>query len=192
MFGRPGAATVTLHTSEESGQKAGRRSDIESEQYRPALHRFLLGRLKNAEDASDLAQETFLRYYSISNAEAVSRPDNYLFRIAVNLLYEFRLRRDRDNRFVTFSSQLSETSLESLLDDDPTEALATQQQLAHVLAQIPAAYRQVLVLHKRDGLSCKEIAAQLNLSVRSVEKYVARALAHARNASWEPNKDSRP
>ncbi len=182
---------MTLQRSENSGQDAGQKPETYSEHYWPVLHRFLLSRLRNTEDASDLAQETFLRYYSIPNAEAVSRPDNYLFRIAVNLLYEFRLRRDRDLRFVTFSSKFSETSLDAALDDDPAQALTVQQQIDHVLAQIPLAYRQVLVLHKRDGLSCKEIAARLNLSVRSVEKYVARALAHARNASWDDSKDNR-
>ena len=178
--------------NDENGQKADQApakpltswSDGDSEQYRPVLHRFLLSRLKNAEDAADLVQETFLRYYALPNSAAVARPDNYLFRIAVNLIYEFRLRRDRERHFVTFDSELSNSSMSTLTQTDPGESLDTHQQIEHVLSQIPAAYRQVLVLHKRDGLSCKEIARQLNLSVRSVEKYIARALAYARHASW--------
>jgi RNA polymerase sigma-70 factor (ECF subfamily) len=176
---------MSNHPNDEETQEAAGWTHTASEQYRPVLHRFLLSRLRNQEDASDLAQETFLRYYALPNAEAVSRPDNYLFRIAVNLLYEFRMRRDRDRKVVTFSSRLSDTSIDTLVAADPGEAASIHQQIEHVLAQIPPAYRQVLVLQKRDGLSCSEIAAQLNLSVRSVEKYLARALAHARNASWE-------
>jgi RNA polymerase sigma factor (sigma-70 family) len=160
-------------------------SGTDSEQYRPALHRFLTRRLQNAEDARDLAQETYLRFYQLPDMDAVRRPSGYLFRIAVNLVYEFRLKRSRER--VAYDSDVAESLAENApapAATDPAQRLATRDELTRILAQIPATYRRVFILHKRDGYSCQEIAAALNLAPRSVEVYLARAIAFARNARW--------
>ncbi len=154
-------------------------------QYRPALHRFLVRRLRNSQDAQDLAQETYLRFYQLGEGHAVRRPSGYLYRIAVNLVYEFRLRQSRDR--VTYDSGLVESLGEQTADPtlaDPGDRLATMEQVSRILASIPPAYRSVLIMHRRDGLSVREIAQQLNLSGRTVETYLARAIAHARNSRW--------
>jgi RNA polymerase sigma factor (sigma-70 family) len=160
-------------------------SGRDSEQYRPALHRFLTHRLRNAEDAHDLAQETYLRFYQVTDADAVRRPSGYLFRIAVNLVYEFQLKRNQD--CVIFDSDAVETLADTLAappSTDPSQQLMAADQVDHILGQIPATYRKVFIMHKRDGLSCQEIAQALNLTKRSVEVYLARAIAFARNARW--------
>jgi len=51
--------------------------------------------------------------------------------------------------------------------------------------QVPPGYRKVLIMSKRDGMSSAQIADTLGLSQRSVEKYLARALAYARLAVWK-------
>ena len=63
--------------------------------YTRHLHRFLVGRLRNREDAGDLAQEAYLRYLQLPDSSVVRKPSDYLFRIAFNLISEWRLRRDR-------------------------------------------------------------------------------------------------
>ena len=45
--------------------------------------------------------------------------------------------------------------------------------------------RAVFVLRKRDGLSYTEIARALDISVHTVKKYLARAVAQCRSARWE-------
>jgi RNA polymerase sigma factor (sigma-70 family) len=164
---------------------AGLANEVGAAEYRMALHRFLVSRLRNSEDAADLVQEAFMRFYALPNSQTLARPDHYLFRIALNLTYEFRLRQERNVEYVSFDSEVSDSSLDALVEPDPGDALGDRQLVAHMLAQIPRAYAQILLLHKRDGRSCKEIAAELDLSVRTVEKYVARALAFARTAVWK-------
>lgn len=156
-------------------------------EYRPALHRFLLQRLQNSQDAQDLAQEAYLRFYQLDNTHAIQRPSGYLYRIAVNLLYEFRLRQSRDK--VTYDSELVDTLSDLTADPSLTdlpERLAAAQQLHRVLQSIPLAYRKILILHRRDGQSVQQIAAALGLSTRTVETYLAKALAYARHARGEP------
>jgi RNA polymerase sigma factor (sigma-70 family) len=151
-----------------------------------ALVRFLLSRLRSAEDARDLAQETYLRFLQVPDAAVIRQPLRYLYRIALNLVYEFRLRRDRS--IVTFDSQVAEEKAARMAPDpsaEPGHELATAEQLDRILNQIPPHYRRVLVMHKRDGLSYAQIAAETGLSKQSVQKYLARAMAAARMAKWD-------
>ncbi len=150
---------------------------------RAALIQFLLRRLRSAEDARDLAQEAYLRFLQVPDATLIHHPLRYLYRIALNLVYEFRLRRDRS--IVTFDSRIVEERAERMPSDAGAEQeLTTTEQLDRILKQIPPHYRRVLVMHKRDGLSYAEIAAETGLSKQSVQKYLARAMAAARLAKW--------
>lgn len=155
------------------------------EHYHADLHRFLMWRLRNAHAAQELAQEAYLRLLRVERSELIRKPRAYLYRIALNLVYELRLKEQRE--LVTFDSEM----LDGLADkigsgalDDPDERAADQQQIEVILEQLPPLYRAIFVLRKRDGLSYPEIAQQLDISVHTVKKYLARAVAMCRNARW--------
>jgi RNA polymerase sigma-70 factor (ECF subfamily) len=155
------------------------------EQYDKGLQRFLTRRLQSAENAQDLAQEAYLRLLHLDRGEFVRKPQAYLYRIASNLVYEFRLR--ERNQPVTFDSEALDQAAESTVESPAAEAserLEIEQQLESILAGLPPLYRAVLVLRKRDGLSYPEIARTLDISVHTVKKYLARAVAQCRSARW--------
>lgn len=149
------------------------------------LHRYLIRQLHSHEDANELAQEAYVRYLQVPDAGVIRQPGAYLFRIALNLISEWRLRRDRS--VVTFDSELSEHRSRDTADGAPdaVQQLASQQQLAAVLAQIPVRYRQVLLMSKYEGLSNDDIAARMNVTPETVVRYLARAVAFARAARWD-------
>jgi RNA polymerase sigma-70 factor (ECF subfamily) len=155
------------------------------EQYHVSLHRFLMRRLRSTQNAQDLAQETYLRLLRMDNPELVRKPQAYLFRIASNLVYEFKLR--ERNAPVTFDSEAVEHAADFATPNglEPGDSVSITQQLESVLAQLPPLYRAVFVLRKRDGLSYTEIALTLGISVHTVKKYLARAVAQCRSARWE-------
>jgi RNA polymerase sigma factor (sigma-70 family) len=161
------------------------RTEPAFEQYWLGLHRFLMRRLRSAHNAQDLAQEVYLRLLRVDDTELVRQPQAYLYRIASNLAYEFKLREQKEP--VTFDSEvldhLAEHPLEPL-SDEVGERLGASQQLEYVLMQLPPMYRAVFVLRKRDGLSYSEIAKSLGLSVHTVKKYLARAVVQCRAADW--------
>jgi RNA polymerase sigma factor (sigma-70 family) len=176
------------HRSDEDEQEQQSSRGLAVEEYRATLHRFLMDRLRNSQDAHDLAQETYARYYQVSGADAVRKPKSYLFRVAQNLLYEYRLRERREHEVLTIDSAIFETEARRAVDPangDPEDDLGNAQLVNRVLMQIPPGYRKVLVLNKRDGLSCAQIAERLGLTRRSVEIYLARALSYARAALWK-------
>jgi RNA polymerase sigma-70 factor (ECF subfamily) len=156
------------------------------EQYHAGLHRFLMRRLRSTQNAQDLAQETYLRLLRMDRHELVRKPQAYLYRIASNLVYEFKLR--ERNEPVCFDSEELERAAESSMaaaTADASDDLNVSQQLETLLVQLPPLYRAVFVLRKRDGMSYPEIAHTLDISVHTVKKYLARAVAQCRCARWE-------
>jgi RNA polymerase sigma factor (sigma-70 family) len=155
----------------------------DADDYRENLHRYLTRCLKNSEDASDLAQEAYLRYLQLPDARVLHRPDRYLFRIALNLLHEWRLRRDRSA--VTFDSRLADKRSGAFADSgsDVLTQLTSAEHLQKVLDCIPANYRQVLWMNRVEGLHYREIARKTGLAPDTVLVYLGRAIACARRAA---------
>lgn len=154
--------------------------------YGRVLHRYLLRRLENAQTASDLAQEAYLRLLRLEHSELVRAPQAYLFTIAANLIYEFKMREKKD--VVIFDSHAVEQAADETSDPaavEPGEQLNMERQLEAVLSQLPPAYAAILIMKKRDGKSLEEIAKELNLSIHTVKKYLFRAVVMCREAKWD-------
>jgi RNA polymerase sigma-70 factor (ECF subfamily) len=173
---------VTKRVPKPSGQQSVAGSACE--QYHEELHRFLMRRLHSSQHAQDLAQEAYLRLLRVERPELVRQPRAYLYRIAVNLVSEFRLRARRD--LITYDSDTLARAAERIIEApaDECERTADAQQIELILDQLPPLYRAIFVLRKRDGLSYPEIAEQLEISVHTVKKYLARAVAKCRHARW--------
>lgn len=145
--------------------------------YAPKLLRFLVFRLKNKSDAQDLTQETYVRLMRVKKKDLIRQPDSYLFKIADNLANEFLIKQNKNPMSVDL-----ETAMITGKDSDnnasvrATEAHLTILQLEKILNNLSPLYKSILLLRKRDGLSHKEIAKQLDLSPNTVHVYLTRAL----------------
>ena len=142
------------------------------------LVRYLASRLPSEEDARDIAQEAFLRLLRLERTDLIRHPEAYLFRIASNLVHEHWLKsRPRDTGPGVDPEELtSETT--------PTETLVEQEQaidtLERALRLLPDKQRIVVVLHRRDGLTYREIADALQISPDMVKKHLIKGLARCR------------
>jgi DNA-directed RNA polymerase specialized sigma24 family protein len=120
--------------------------------YSKPLHRYLLRRLTSPHSAEDIAQETYLRLCGVDDGALIRAPQAYVFRIASNLVYELRLREQREA--VTFNSELANHAAEQgcgLTEDAVATSLDTTRLLAVLLASLPPLYTAILILKKRDG-----------------------------------------
>ena len=132
----------------------------------------------NAEDASDLTQETFLRAYAKLGTFDPSKSFlAWIRRIATNQgIDHLRRRRTSD---VSLDGQM-ESGLQ-YADTDRTQAPAEAVEMAEdsqrVLAavqQLPAKQRAVLVLRHVEGLKLEEIATTLGLPLGTVKTLLFR------------------
>jgi RNA polymerase sigma-70 factor (ECF subfamily) len=138
----------------------------------PRLQRRLRATLRSAEDARDVVQDAFAR---LLRARTLPRePAAFLNRIVRNLLI------DRARRQAARGAELPLTR-----GDEPwthptqSEAIELAQTRALYRASVdalPRRTREVFLLHRIDGLAYRDIAARLDISIRTVEWHVAEAI----------------
>jgi RNA polymerase sigma factor (sigma-70 family) len=148
-----------------------------------ALRRYLARLVRSTDVAEELAQEAFARVYAVE-ATSIQSPRSFLFRTAHNLA----VNHVRHERTAATESVGDVGDIEGVIESQsssdlsmPTaEAeLAGRQELAllrDAIDHLPAQCKKMFVLRKIDGLSYREIADRLELSVSSVEKGIARAM----------------
>jgi RNA polymerase sigma factor (sigma-70 family) len=142
------------------------------------LMRFLLSRLPRREDAEDLAQEAFLRLLRVPQTDLIRQPDAYLFRIAANLVIEFRMRARR--AVVSFDSEQAERESGVAESVSEAEQLLDGERLQQAIESLPAKPRAALIMQRRDGLTYAQIGVRLGVSPDMVKKYLASAIARCR------------
>lgn len=160
-------------------------SDIAS-RYGQRLRRFFGLHLRNGADASDLAQEVFLRLMRVEHHESIRSPEAYLFTVASHVLHQHTLRRSSTPSQIDILAVLAGWQISS--SNDPMARAEGQQRLAEVsrvLAQLPPKMSTTLLLHRFGGLSIEEIGERLGVSRAAAKKYLARALAQIRDALEE-------
>lgn len=152
-------------------------------EYGSDLVRFIAKRVRTVADARDLAQEAYVRLLRMERKDLIQYPRAYLYRIAANILYEFELKRKADVAgLARWTEEQACTSESTYLEGDP----ALRGRLEGVLGELSPKCRAVLILHRRDGMTYPEIAAQMGISASMVKKYLSQGLRHCRERLAEP------
>jgi RNA polymerase sigma-70 factor (ECF subfamily) len=132
--------------------------------------------LANQSEAEDITQEVFLRAYErFGQLRDSPTAGGWLKKVATNLSLN-HLSRYR-SRWSFFSEIFSsgeddeggEAQFPAEADNEGPEAADRRQLLEQALQKLPAAQRVPLVLYHLEGLSCKEIAEQLGVSLAKVK-----------------------
>lgn len=145
--------------------------------YKP-LCLFALRYLSELDDAEDIVQQAFADVWEKSRqGEKIENRKAYLFR-AVR------------NRSLTFASQSPHLRIEddSFDPEDHTEEERIYQaerdvRLWNAIDRLPRERRKIFLLSKRDGLKYQEIAEHLNISVKTVENQMSKALKSLRETA---------
>lgn len=143
--------------------------------YEVRLFNYLKRIVRNAADAEDVYQETFLRVYRHAarfNPESAFRP--WLYRIATNLCMDLMRKRSRRKETSLESGGAGNDSPLTVKDLSPSPAEVSehherQAALAKAVAELPEKQRAVFLLARYEGLPYAEIAEVLDVPVGTVK-----------------------
>ncbi|KUL28374.1 RNA polymerase subunit sigma-70 [Streptomyces regalis] len=156
------------------------------------IHRYIARRL-GSDIADDLMAETFViafqrrRRYDLSYAHA--RP--WLYGIATNLIRRHRREEARRLRALSRMAALPQGREDSGPEDAVTDKLGaggTDGALAGALAELPARYRDVLLVTACGELDYEEAARALGIPVGTVRSRLHRARTRLRRALGGPER----
>ena len=140
------------------------------------LKGWLRKRLGNSCDAADLAQDTFVRVIKARNALEIREPRPYLSMVAKGLLVDLFRRRSLEQAWLEALAEVPQLEQPSL--EEQAMLLQALLQIDRMLQGLGAKVRQTFILSQFDGLTYPQIAERLNISVRSVNNYMAKTMEH--------------
>jgi RNA polymerase sigma-70 factor (ECF subfamily) len=151
---------------------------------RADLVRFFTLRLGSQSEAEDLVQEMYLRLATVEPGADIGNPAGYLYRVGSNLMLQ-RIRgarrsiaRDGAWRAVHHQSVGETDVIDAAAADDAVAAKQRLEAVIRAVGQLPPQTQRVFRLHKLEGLSHAEVAAQLGISRSAVEKHMIAVLKH--------------
>ena len=140
--------------------------------YEAGLRRWIKSRFSAIRDVDDLIQETFSRILKAYESGPIPNPQAFLFVVSRNLAINYLRRTSFE-----YSGEYEKLDPLVLTDEmfGPFESAALQEEIDHLVSAIqslPDRCRRVLTLRKIYGLSQKEVASNLGISVDTVETQV--------------------
>ncbi|NOZ12290.1 MAG: sigma-70 family RNA polymerase sigma factor [Acidobacteria bacterium] len=146
--------------------------------YQKPIINFIFRMVGNYEDAAELAQDVFIKsYVSLAGFNRQYRFSTWLFRIATNRTIDFLRKRkvavvSMEGDYEDYTPQYKSDGSSPLdtLEDNRVKAL-----LGDAIQQLPAEYREVIVLYHVNEASYEEIAEITGLPLGTVKNRIFRA-----------------
>ena len=140
-------------------------------------HAWLCGwlqtRLRSRQDAADLAQDTFVRVIEKSDVLVVSEAKALLTTIAKGLVVDHFRRAALERAYLAALAVMPPAQAPS--PEARALVLETLVTVDRLLRRLPSKVRQAFLLAQLDGRSYADIAAEMQLSVRTVQHYMTQA-----------------
>ncbi|WP_349291612.1 sigma-70 family RNA polymerase sigma factor [Achromobacter sp. Marseille-Q0513] len=139
------------------------------------LKGWLRRKLGDSCSAADLAHDTFVRLLAKDALPEIREPRALLTTIAQGLVLNLRRRQRLEQAYLEALARLPEPQAPS--PETRVILLETLLEIDRLLDGLPRAVRQAFLLSQLEGRRQADIAVELGLSVPTVKRYVARALA---------------
>lgn len=139
------------------------------------------------QDVDDILQETFIRALRSDARQQIKSPKGYLFVVSRNLVLKKLLQQSKE-----MHTELDEALLENDADNTVEKELYQKlkfERFNRVLSSLPEKNRRAILLRKLYCLSYKEIAKKMDVSVSSVEKYIATGLKQCKKSLCDQGYD---
>ena len=145
-----------------------------------AAHNLAKWLLRNEQDAQDVVQEAYLRAFKSFGGFHGSNGRAWLLTIVRNTAYTLLKKNRAVDLTTTFDEEVHATGHDSASPATILEHAEDAGLIRKAMDELPAEFRDVLVLRHQEGLSYKEIAEIAQLPPGTVMSRLARARAKLR------------
>jgi RNA polymerase sigma factor (sigma-70 family) len=132
------------------------------------LFRFLFLKYRSEEIAREGMQEAFITLWENCKNVSQEKAKNYVFTVGRNRVIDI-LRKNKKHLSITHEDILYED-----YDNDSSEG--KMQRMQYILSIMPEASKEAFLMNRVQGLKYDEIAEELTISVKAVEKRMSIAL----------------
>lgn len=133
------------------------------------------------EISEEVVQDVFVKIWENRASLQIEKSiKSYLYRSVYNL----SVNAIRDNKKINSSVEIDSACLNRQGTDNADGDILLNElesRLFGIINSFPERQKEVFILRRFDGLSYKQISAQLEMSERMVEKYISKSLSALRN-----------
>src|SRR5205823_4831080 len=137
------------------------------EEFHPRLKQFILKRIPDEQNAEDILQEVFLKIHTrIDTLRDEEKLQSWMYQIARNAIADYY----REQKATVELSEALLLPEEPLVDDDVVKDLIPS--VKAMVDSLPDDYREALILTEYQGLTQRELAEKLGMSLSGAKSRV--------------------
>ncbi|MCV6604689.1 MAG: sigma-70 family RNA polymerase sigma factor [Porticoccaceae bacterium] len=180
---------IHFRRQDRSGSAQPRLLEMLFQQHGEALKGFLRVRLGVGHELDDIVQEVFVRLAKLDDLGERfpiqdKRNRSFIFKVANNYLRDLERRTAVRERYVQQQQSEQDTFSEIGLERE-VEGIRQVDRLKAAVMELKPKCREAFVRNRFLSKSYKEVAEDMNISVKQVEKHIQKALMHVRKAHSE-------
>lgn len=143
-----------------------------------ALVAYLLQFTKDQAEAEDLAQASFATIWDKRDKLHISTSfKSYLFSVGYNLFIDSVRSRQKHEQVI---EQIKKEGLDEIVSEPDDSLALTLKALDDAINELPEKCREIFLMHKKQQIPYKQIAEQLNISLKTVEAQMRIAMLKLR------------
>ena len=154
--------------------------DIIYHKYSKRLYHFAFGLIKDQDTAAEIVQEVFVNLWEKRGQVDISLNfENYVFTIAYNSIRKYFRKKSIETRVKNY---LLNSSPEIIENTDGSVIYNELLEIANkFIEKLPPRRKTIYKLSRQEGMKIKEIASKLNISNRTAENQLSKALNYLKD-----------
>lgn len=146
--------------------------------YKDIVH-YVNGLTRDYDKAEDIVQGVIVKLWkNRSETEITGSVKSYLYKAAY---YTFINDYKRNKFKETLLEKIQKTAVLELIEHDDEHNQQKLKHIAQLIEQLPPKRKEIFILSKTEGLTYEEIASYLDLSVKTIESHMSKALYEIRS-----------
>jgi RNA polymerase sigma-70 factor, ECF subfamily len=143
--------------------------------YSKKIYFFSIKYLSDTVEAEELVQTVFINVWvNRKSLDASNSVRSYIYKAAINYIYNYLKKKTINARFI--ESQMHKDEIHSNLTYEQVLFHDLERSINAIFETLPSQQQKIFRLNRDEGLTHLEIATRLDLSVRTVENQMYRAL----------------